>query len=109
MIFVSKVFIYRRLTVWPKAILKCRADLNFSVTVKYPSFLLIPVRFMIQFSGSLFLFLAVRVITTKSESAGFEKLKGICIMCISLWKQQSAIIMRIFYATEIVLVKFNDF
>ena len=32
--FCEQGFIYRIVAVWPKAVLKCRADLNFSVTVK---------------------------------------------------------------------------
>lgn len=34
--FCEQGFTYRILTVWPKAVLKCRADVNFSVTVKDP-------------------------------------------------------------------------
>lgn len=75
--FCEQGFTYRILTVWPKAVLKCRADLNFSVTVKDPQFLFLPVRFMIRFSGSLCFFFWL------SESAGFKQLRGVFIMCIS--------------------------
>lgn len=34
--FREQGLISRICSVWPKAVLKCRADLNFSVTVKDP-------------------------------------------------------------------------
>lgn len=64
--------------------MKCRADFNLSVTVKNPWLLSLPVRFLIQFSGSLCFFSFFFFLLLLQNQLAFEKLKDVFILCISL-------------------------